>query len=85
MEPGCLKLDFNIRTGGSIYEPGVDDFGTAVWKIKDLRIFGPGQKIFSIYGPVGHWTVAYEQVTTFSWVKLPVSIYEPGVCILTRR
>jgi hypothetical protein len=82
MDTGCPRLDFNTRTGGSIYGPGVDDFGTIVWKIKGFHFSGPGIKLFSIYESVGHWTVDYEQVTIFPWVKTPVSIYGPGVRVL---
>ena len=49
-----------------------------------MTFSGPGIKLFLIYGPDGQWTDDYEQVTTFSWVKTPVSIHGPGVRVLKR-
>lgn len=85
MDVGGPRGDFNIRTGNSIYGPGVYDCGTAPPCIKGLHFPELGIKFVSIYEPVGNWTLDYEQATTFSWVKTPVSIYEPGGRILTSR
>jgi hypothetical protein len=45
MGTGCPRRDFNKRSGVSINDKAVDDFGTVALKIKGLHISGPEIKL----------------------------------------